>query len=160
MVYLVALADRASLERAANNRAAGCLVRPLTDRQLVSEALLATITAARRPATRAELPSAMTPDEKLRLIAAVVGDLPLADPLDASRDSRAEPGNGGDPQSSLSARERQIVELLANGARVVTIAQRLQLSPHTVRNHLKSVFRKLNLHGQHELFEYWNAHAS
>ena len=58
-------------------------------------------------------------------------------------------GNG------LSTREREVVDLLANGARVVTIAQQLQLSPHTVRNHLKSVFRKLNLHGQHELFEYW-----
>ena len=63
---------------------------------------------------------------------------------------------GLDPQGVLSVRERQIVELLGNGARVSTIAVRLQLSPHTVRNHLKSVFRKLNVHGQHELFERWH----
>ncbi len=53
----------------------------------------------------------------------------------------------------LSARERQIVALLLDGRRVPGIAEELDLSPHTVRNHLKSVFDKLGVHSQAELIE-------
>ena len=51
----------------------------------------------------------------------------------------------------LTRRERDVVVCLLEGERVVSIAERLDLSPHTVRNHLKSIFRKLEVHSQAEL---------
>lgn len=53
----------------------------------------------------------------------------------------------------LSAREREIVDLLLHGYRVTSIAPRLYLSTHTIRNHLKSVFRKAGVTSQAELIE-------
>ena len=54
---------------------------------------------------------------------------------------------------NLSARERQIVELLLASRRVPGIASALGISPHTVRNHLKAVFRKLGVHSQEALLD-------
>lgn len=54
---------------------------------------------------------------------------------------------------ALSRRERQVLGLLTNGARVSAIAMRLNISPHTVRNHLKSCFRKVGVRSQAELVE-------
>lgn len=51
----------------------------------------------------------------------------------------------------LSTREREIVEHLSGGHRVPEIATTLGISPNTVRNHLKSVFRKLGVSSQVEL---------
>ncbi len=51
----------------------------------------------------------------------------------------------------LSRRERDVVNELLHGHRVVSIASRLDVSEHTVRNHLKSIFRKLEVHSQAEL---------
>jgi PAS domain S-box-containing protein len=51
----------------------------------------------------------------------------------------------------LSPRESEIVGLLLEGHRVVSISTELCVSEHTVRNHLKSVFRKLGVHSQAEL---------
>jgi FixJ family two-component response regulator len=53
--------------------------------------------------------------------------------------------------SQLSTREREIVEHLSRGNRVPEIALELGISPNTVRNHLKSVFRKLGVSSQVEL---------
>jgi DNA-binding NarL/FixJ family response regulator len=51
----------------------------------------------------------------------------------------------------LSTREREIVEVMASGKRVKEIAQQFSISTHTVRNHLKAVYRKLNVRSQLEL---------
>jgi PAS domain S-box-containing protein len=51
----------------------------------------------------------------------------------------------------LSRRERDVVNELLRGHRVVSIASRLEVSEHTVRNHLKSIFRKLEVHSQADL---------
>jgi DNA-binding NarL/FixJ family response regulator len=45
----------------------------------------------------------------------------------------------------LTARERQVLDLLAGGARNADIAQHLGMSEKTVRNHLSSVFAKLHV---------------
>lgn len=46
---------------------------------------------------------------------------------------------------SLTAREREVLELVAAGRRNSEIAGRLQLSEKTVRNHLSSIFAKLQV---------------
>lgn len=53
----------------------------------------------------------------------------------------------------LSRRERDVVTQLLHGHRVVSIAELLEVSEHTVRNHLKSIFRKLGVHSQAELVD-------
>ena len=54
---------------------------------------------------------------------------------------------------TLTKREQQIVLELLDGGRVNTIADQFALSPRTVRNHIKSVFSKVNVHSQSELIE-------
>ena len=51
----------------------------------------------------------------------------------------------------LSHRERTIVEAIANGERVRSLARALHLSERTVRNHLQASFRKFDVHSQIEL---------
>lgn len=51
----------------------------------------------------------------------------------------------------LSKREREIVETLLGEGSVTGVANSLHISLHTVRNHLKSIFRKLGVHSQVEL---------
>ena len=71
-----------------------------------------------------------------------------------------EPTDGPFPQdvvntiSSLSSREKDVLSRLVTGQRVSTIAGSLYISPNTVRNHLKSIFRKIGVHSQAELLEH------
>jgi DNA-binding CsgD family transcriptional regulator len=51
----------------------------------------------------------------------------------------------------LSAREQDVLHLLREGYRPRSIAERLQVSPQTVRNHLKAIFKKTGTHSQEEL---------
>jgi DNA-binding NarL/FixJ family response regulator len=55
--------------------------------------------------------------------------------------------------ASLSAREHEVLRHLLEGYRVGTIARKLFISPHTVRNHLKKIFAKLDVRSQTELME-------
>lgn len=63
---------------------------------------------------------------------------------------------GWEPPSAidtLTRREKDVLQLLMDGRRVVSIARDLYLSPQTVRNHLKAIFRKLGAHSQAELLD-------
>jgi PAS domain S-box-containing protein len=70
---------------------------------------------------------------------------PLAEALDAQHQQRIE------IFERLTRREAEIVESIANGLAVASVARSLRISPNTVRNHLKSVFRKLGVRSQAEL---------
>jgi DNA-binding NarL/FixJ family response regulator len=65
--------------------------------------------------------------------------------------SLAEPGLTSGALGGLTPREREIASLIAGGNVVGDIAAQLKLSPNTVRNHVKSIFAKLNVHSQLEL---------
>lgn len=69
----------------------------------------------------------------------------------------ASHGPSGSMQK-LSAREREIVEKLAAGHRVKDIAGVLDISTHTVRNHLKAIYRKLNVRSQLDLLGLFPRH--
>ena len=54
---------------------------------------------------------------------------------------------------TLTTREGEVLRMLLEGWRVSSIARALFVSEHTVRNHLKAIFRKLGAHSQLELIE-------
>jgi len=51
-----------------------------------------------------------------------------------------------EPQPRLTPRQRAILDLIVAGLSTAEIANKLTLSTETVRNHLRSVFRELNVH--------------
>lgn len=57
----------------------------------------------------------------------------------------------GKRAETLTPREREITLGRARGQTVAALAASLGISEHTVRNHFKSVFRKLGVHSQEEL---------
>ena len=63
--------------------------------------------------------------------------------------------------ASLTTRERQIVLEMASdaGATTRSVAERLCISEHTLRNHLTSIYEKLGLSSRLELWAYANEHG-
>ncbi|HET7418544.1 MAG TPA: response regulator transcription factor [Solirubrobacterales bacterium] len=60
------------------------------------------------------------------------------------RSFAAHQGNGNGGEKTLSARESQILSMLAEGLTGEQIAQRLVLSPETVRTHVRNAMEKLD----------------
>jgi len=60
----------------------------------------------------------------------------------------------GRVRKGLSSREVEIVRLVARGQSVGQIAEAFNISPHTVRNHLKACYRKVGVHTQIEMVNY------
>ena len=54
------------------------------------------------------------------------------------------------PATPLSEREREVLALMSLGSANKEIAERLFLSPHTVKEHTSSVFRKLGARNRTE----------
>lgn len=50
----------------------------------------------------------------------------------------------------LSAREREVLELIASGSTNREIAERLYLSPHTIKEHTSALYRKLGVRNRAE----------
>lgn len=46
----------------------------------------------------------------------------------------------------LTAREIELLQLLARGCTYIQVGDRLRMSVHTVESHVKNVYRKLNVH--------------
>lgn len=83
--------------------------------------------------------------------------------VEFSRDNSA--GQAVDPErvkiSTLTVREREIVAITAGnaGATAKTIAQILYISEHTLRNHLTSIYNKLEVANRLELYAYAHKHG-
>jgi DNA-binding NarL/FixJ family response regulator len=96
--------------------------------------------------------------ELLRAIRrAAVGQRYLSEPFAASGMQRwlerAE-RDPVDPYERLTAREREVLQLVAEGYSSAGIAGRLTISPRTVESHRASVMRKLGLGSQVEVVRY------
>jgi DNA-binding NarL/FixJ family response regulator len=82
------------------------------------------------------------PDELIRGISAAArGDSPLA-PKAAREVLNSRPGSPGD---HLSARERQVLALVARGLQNKLIARELGISEKTVKAHLTTVFQRIGV---------------
>ena len=60
-------------------------------------------------------------------------------------DVRRPPARNGLDRVQLSQRERQILELVAAGMSNDVLAERLFISPHTIKTHLYNIFRKIGV---------------
>jgi two-component system response regulator DesR len=60
-----------------------------------------------------------------------------------------EPGGEAD-DAGLSGREREVLQLIAEGATNREIAERLYLSPHTIKEYTSSLYRKLGVRNRAE----------
>jgi DNA-binding CsgD family transcriptional regulator len=59
------------------------------------------------------------------------------------------------PDLDLSSREREIAQLIVEGLTNEEIGNRLFISPHTVKNHVTSLFRKAGVAGRPALARLW-----
>jgi PAS domain S-box-containing protein len=60
---------------------------------------------------------------------------------------------------ALTKREREVLSLLAQGHSTLDISQLLSISSSTVRNHIQSIFDKLNVHSRLEAVTYALEHG-
>jgi two-component system, NarL family, response regulator NreC len=67
--------------------------------------------------------------------------------------AQAQPG-AFDPHETLTAREREVLQLAAEGKTCSEIAGRLHISQRTAENHRASLMRKLGLQNQTQLVRY------
>jgi DNA-binding NarL/FixJ family response regulator len=92
--------------------------------------------------------AAEAPELARAIRAAVRGERYLSAPLSAARVElwlrrlRAAPP---DPYQALTDRERQVLQLIAEGGSSATIARRLTISPRTAEAHRANMMRKLRL---------------
>jgi DNA-binding NarL/FixJ family response regulator len=99
-----------------------------------------------RGAIRAVLPRNATASEMAAAIVAVVNGL-VALPARAWDDGsprRAAPPLDGTVREELTSREMQVLRMLAEGHSNKTIAWQMQISEHTVKFHISSIFAKLH----------------
>jgi len=74
------------------------------------------------------------------------------------RDWAGENEDRGQESALLTAREQEVVELLAEGLATSVISKLLNISPVTVRNHLQHIQAKLGVHSQVETVAYAYRH--
>ena len=105
--------------------------------------------AAIRAGARGYLLKGAGRDDVLRAINAVHQGDAIFGPSIAERMLAFWAGGPGTPAPQpfpeLTDRERQILELIAQGLNNVEIARRFVLSPKTVRNHVSNIFSKLHV---------------
>ncbi|MEG1827457.1 MAG: helix-turn-helix transcriptional regulator, partial [Gordonibacter sp.] len=61
---------------------------------------------------------------------------------------------------ALSAREGEILELIARGYTTNSIATKLVISPYTVNTHIRHIYEKMQIHKRSELLNYLNLQRS
>jgi DNA-binding NarL/FixJ family response regulator len=64
------------------------------------------------------------------------------------------------PDSGLSAREREVMSLIAGGHTNGEIAAHLFLAEKTVKNHVRSIYSKLGVDSRTEAIAHWLARTA
>ena len=63
-----------------------------------------------------------------------------------------------DETTALTRRELEVLHLMASGANTRALAERLHVSPATIRNHAQNIFAKLGVHSRLEAVAYATQH--
>jgi two-component system, NarL family, response regulator YdfI len=100
------------------------------------------------------LPREASSDELVVAVQAVALGLLVIDESLLSRDGAARRGRASvdseEPRGPLTARERDVLDLIASGLGTKQIAGRLSLSVHTIKTHVESIFLKLGVRSRAE----------
>ena len=144
-IFVLDRADAASLQDVSAAGAHGVLCKPVHREQLEATFRLAIDqhVAAGRASRHADEARVRLLEGALHRIAQELARLDLATGADG----------GAVPICGLRPREQEVVRLLLQHLRVPAIARRLGISQQTVRNHLKSVFRRTGVRSQQELLD-------
>ena len=94
-----------------------------------------------------------SPDQLLECVRRVHAGERWLDPEAMTRVATAasSPEPGDDRAASLTAREREVVRMIASGLRNRDIGERLSISENTVKVHLHNIYEKLGVEGRMEL---------
>jgi DNA-binding NarL/FixJ family response regulator len=107
------------------------------------------IFAAVRAGARGYLLKGASPEDIVRGVQSVARGEAVFGPGIAERVLGFFAGIHARPQPAafpeLTERERELLQLIARGARNADIARRLSISPKTVRNHISNIFTKLQV---------------
>jgi PAS domain S-box-containing protein len=68
------------------------------------------------------------------------------------------PSAAPDEATTLTRRELEVLRLMASGANTKALAERLHVSPATIRNHAQNIFAKLGVHSRLEAVAYATQH--
>lgn len=113
---------------------------------------------ALRAGAKAYVLKSATSDELIRAIRQVVsGRRYLSPPLSEraiEAYSRKAEGTVMDPYETLTTREREVLQLAAEGFTNAEIAAKLSISPRTAETHRTNLMRKLGLHSQSDLIRF------
>lgn len=120
VVMLTMHADQEVLARAVRAGAAGYLVKDCTTDEIIRTV---------RQAANGE--TALTPE----LAASMLTEVQRLPP---------EPVTGTDPEPVVTRREEEVLQLIAEGASTTEVAEQLFISVKTVKNHLASIYHKLD----------------
>jgi len=92
-----------------------------------------------------------SPDQLLECVRRVHAGERWLDPEAMSRVGGASSQEPDDRAASLTAREREVVRMIASGLRNRDIGERLSISENTVKVHLHNIYEKLGVEGRMEL---------
>jgi LuxR family maltose regulon positive regulatory protein len=102
---------------------------------------------------------ALTPAAAARLCARAVWSVGLAEPPPDAvpQPAQGRGASGHDDDGKLSAREREVLALIADGRSNKLIARELGLSPHTVKRHVANLLDKLAVDTRGRASAWWHA---
>ena len=123
-------------------------------RVLVRSMVLALALAAIQAGARGYLLKGAQRTELIRSVRGVAAGDAIFGPAVARRlmayFSRPRPTSSETPFTELTEREREILELVAQGRSNADITAQLVVSPKTVRNHVSNIFSKLQVRDRSE----------
>jgi DNA-binding NarL/FixJ family response regulator len=109
------------------------------------------VVAAMRAGARGYLVKGATRDELRNAIVTIAAGGAVFGPVVASRlGAIIERGGRDRPFRELTEREHEVLELMAQGRSNRDISRRLSISDKTVRNHVSTIFAKLEVQGRPE----------
>jgi DNA-binding NarL/FixJ family response regulator len=110
---------------------------------------------AMREGARGYLSVNLSPEEFVQSLCMLTrGDIVVSRDMAGEVQKRLTSAEAVKPTGTLSGREREVLSLVGKGATNREIAQRLIVSEHTVKVHLRSVLNKLNLRNRQQAAAY------